>query len=498
MLEKISVKIAIFNYISKSIIAVADAVAFIILTKELIISDYGIYTFSMGILSFFAFFIPLGIPSAFLRFIPEYIEINKKNIALFMVRQSLYIITILGFFLIVISIFITDKISLILNNDSLINLFSLLVFIGVLNTLIRIGEAILNALFLQIYRGICEVITSILQLFLFVIVLYYGFGVKFLIITIAFVSAFQILLYFTKIHIYFSDIKTKEKASKEEIKSFYYFSAKEYLFRISSFFGDMSFDIFLISYLLGSQSVGFWGFASSIAFFLLNWSPGMVVQSVVYPLFLRQYSRYNKSEATNNLFQFYNKFIAFFIFPIILCVWVLIDKFIIIIYQDKYIPAIFPLKILAISVMLQAFIKPLKNVFDVLKRNEIPLYINILIIYRIFASLILIKHYGITGAAYAYGSFILLIYFIQLFFIKRIIKVIYPIKSFLKILINSLAMAIVVIALKSYIENSLSWLIATILVGILVYLILSYTNKPFNGKERNLINEGLGIVAWRF
>ena len=99
-IKKISAKSAIFNYIGKTMTTAVDAATFILLTKQLVMSDYGVYSFLIAILTFFAFFASLGIPSALLRFIPEYIEKDKKETAIYIIKRSLGIIAIFGFFLI--------------------------------------------------------------------------------------------------------------------------------------------------------------------------------------------------------------------------------------------------------------------------------------------------------------------------------------------------------------------------------------------------------------
>jgi len=497
-IKQITAKSAIFNYLGKTLTTVVDAAAFILITKKLMIDDYGVYSFSLAVLSFFAFFISFGIPTSFLRFIPEYIEKNKRDTALSIIKLGLRIITISGFFLIISSFFIADKISFIFKGMPLKELFPLLVFIGIWSIIIKAEEEILNALFLQVFRNICEVLAGLLKLFLFIIILRYRWGINGLLIAIAAVAVFQSLFYFKKIYAYFSGIKSQEKLSKPELRRFSIYSLKEYLYIASAFFWDMSFDIYIIAYLLGPVSTGFFSFASSISFFLLHWSPGVVLQPIVSPLFVRQYSKYNDPAALNNLFQFYNKFKAFFAFPIIFGTWSLVDKFIMIVYHNKYDPAISTLKILVLSVMILAFTIPIRNIFDIFEKNEFSLYSNIVIIYRICASIILIKYFGIIGAAYSYGSSMLLFFLIQLFLVRRIIKITYPIRSFLKILANSLVMVLFLMVLKRFIGDSLFWLIATVMAGILVYLFLSYINKPFKKEERSLINEGLRFQAWHF
>ncbi|MBI5145289.1 MAG: polysaccharide biosynthesis C-terminal domain-containing protein [Candidatus Omnitrophica bacterium] len=497
-IKKISMKSAIANYLGKLITTIVDASTFILITKKLILNDYGIYSFLMAILTFFAFFASLGIPQTLLRFIPEYIERDKKGTAVYIIKLSLYAITTLGILLIISSFFVANKIAFIFKIDALVRLLPVLVFIGILSIIIKAEEEILNALFMQVFRNSCQALLSLLKLSLFIAVLQYRLGIDWLVMAIAIVGILHSLLYFKKIYTYFLTKEAQGEPSKAELRRFSIFSVKEYLYIASAFFWEMSFDIYVIAYLLGSVGAGLFNFASSIAFFVLYWSPGVVLQSIISPLFIKQHLKYNDPDVLNNLFQLYNKFKAFFVFPIILSIWALIDKFVLIVYQNKFEPSIFTLKILVLAVVLQTFTIPIKVIFNVFEKNEYALYSNVVIIYRICASIILIKQMGIIGAAYAYGSSTLLIFLLYFFFAKRLIKISYPLRSFLKILFNSLMMMLFLVLCKRFIGDNLVLLLVVVILGILVYLLLSYINKPFKKQERSLINEGLRIPLWNF
>jgi len=497
-IKQVSAKSAVFNYIGKTVGTIVDAAVFILLTKKLMIEDYGVYSFGLAILSFFGFFLSFGIPTTLVRFIPEYIQKQERGIAFQIIKLSLRIVIIFGVFAIVSSFFIGGKVSVIFNTKPLSALFPLLVFVGISGIVLRIEEEILNALFMQAFRNIFQICADSLKLFLFILALNYGLGINSLFLAVSLVTIIQLVFYSVRIFNYFPVVKSEKKLPKKELRRFFTFSAKEYLFTITAFFWDMSFDIYVITYLLGSAMTGLFNFAVSMSFFVLHWSPGVILQPVISPLSVRQYAKAKDPATLNKIFQFYNKLKAFFAFPVILGSWSLVDKLVMVVYDNKFGPAVPALKILIISVMIIAFTIPIRNIFDVLEKNEFALYSNIVIIYRICASLFLIKYFGITGAAYAYGTSMLFIFLIQIAFLRRTIKVAYPMKSFLKILLNSSVMALFLIALKPLIGNSLFLLVTIAISGVLIYLLLSCMNKPFKKEERNIINEGLGFAVWHF
>ena len=285
---QISIRSGVSNYVGKTIMTVVDAAIFFLVTKKLLINDYGVYSFLIAVLSFFAFFGSLGIPYALLRFIPEYMSNGKKDIAASIIRLSLFAITVFGLLLIGISFLAAGRLSAIFDIEPLKRWLPLLIVIGVSYIIIRAEDEILNSLFLQVFRNVFQVLASLLKLVLFIIVLQYGLGVSWLLMAIAAVSILQMLVYFLKINKCFPEIYLRAPAPKEELRRFSIFSAKEYSYVVTAFFWDMSLDIYIIAYLLGSVSAGIFNFASSISFFLLHWSPGIVLQSVMSPLFVRE------------------------------------------------------------------------------------------------------------------------------------------------------------------------------------------------------------------
>lgn len=490
-IRQISMNSAISNYIGKAIMAAIDAALFILVTKKLAVNDYGVYSFLIAILTFFAFFASLGIPYALLRFIPEYMENGKRNMAAGVIRLSFYILAGFGCLLLICSFFAADRISFIFKVEPLRKLFPLVVTIGTLYIIARSGEEILNALFMQVYRNACQAAAALLKLAAFIAILYRGFGIGWLLVSVAIITALQVLAYFVKIYAYLPETRSPGLMARPELRRFYIFSSKEYLYVVTAFFWDISLDIYIITYLLGSANIGFFNFAASIGLFLFHWSPGIVLQSVISPLFVKEHAKRSDADSLEKLFQFYNKCKAFFAFPVIFGVWLLIGRFEHVFYQDKFAPAVPVLNILIISVMLQAFTIPIRNIFNIFEKNEFSLYSNIVVVYRVCASFIFITRYGIIGAAYAYGSSMALYLFIHLFFLRRLVKIRYPLKSFLKILVNSLVMALSLEILKCFTGNTLGWLVALAASAALVYFAASYINKPFIKEERGLIIETL-------
>jgi len=374
--------------------------------------------------------------------------------------------------------------------------FPVLIAIGIVAAQVSILENISCALFLQRYNAIYDSISAIAQFLLIVTFLMLGYSLYGVICAIGIANILLFLFYFNRIS---KTIFNKPSANKTDFNfsRFLKFSFKEFAFRAMGFFWDTSIDIYIITYILGASSAGLFGFASSVCLFLVNWLPGIALQNLIRPLFAKIYARDKSDEKINRVFGLYNKFKAFFVFPVIVGMWLLIDKIILIIFKSKFLPVVDTFRVLLFFVMLQSFLRPINNVFAIIERNEVPVYSNVVIFYKLIASFLLIKYFGIVGAAWSFGSSIVLMFLIQYICLKRIVNVKIPYKSFFKIVLNSFVMGITIFLLRSKINNVASLIMAS-LTGFIVYIAVSCLNKSFEPDERSLLNSVIGIKIWNF
>lgn len=494
--NKTILKSSLYIYLSKVIVTVFSSLIFIFIARKLSIGDYGLYSLFSSSLILFSVLLPLGFPTSILRFIPELIETNDLYSASHLIKRCLLLILGWGIVFLLLSFASGGLVGKILNNYSLRLYLPLWTVIGIIGAQVAVLESVSNSLFLQFYNTIYESIANIIQFFLIILFFKYGYGIYGIMLAIGIANLILFLLYFNKISkVLFN--KALLSQIKVEFKRFLKFSSKEFFMKATAFFWDVAIDIYIITYMLGPGSAGLFGFAAFSCFFLTNWMPGMALQNLIRPLLVKVYTANKSSKQLDYFLKFYYKFKAFFIFPVVILMWLLIDKIILIVFQEKFLQAVTAFRILLFFAMLQSFMRPLNNIFAVLERNEIPLFTNSVILYRIPASLLLIKYFGIQGAAWAFGSSILIMFLIQFFWLKKIININFPYISLLKIIFNSLIMGAVIFFLRNKITN-LFYLILAIVLGAISYIIISLLNKSFKENERSLINGIIGIKIWHF
>ncbi|MEW6008512.1 MAG: polysaccharide biosynthesis C-terminal domain-containing protein [Candidatus Omnitrophota bacterium] len=487
---------SLYIYLGKVFATIFSSLTFIYISRKLPLADYGLYSLFSAILIFLSFLLPLGFPTTMLRFIPKLVEEKNISVALYLIKKSIWIVLSSGSLFLILSFILRESLGKIFNNYELKFYLPLLMVIGGESALAAVFKGISNALFLQKKITVNETVTVVAQLLL--VLLFFNLGYYLYGILIAMVIANVLLLIFYFNHLSkFMFNKFLPIADRIISKRFFRFSLKECLFMTTGYFWDITVDIFLITYILGSDYAALFGFAAFISLFLKNWMPGLALQNLIRPLFAKSYSRNKSKEDLIYLFRFYSKLNAFCIFPVIIGMWILIGKIIVFVFGDKFLPAVDTFRILLFFAMLQSFIRPINNLFAILERNEIPIYANMLIFYRLFISLFLIKFFGIQGAAWAFGSAVLLSFLLQYSWLKKIINVNFPYIVFCKIALNSFIMGAVVYFLRDKITN-LACLILGIITGVIIYLGISYLNKIFKSNERLLINEIIGVKIFCF
>lgn len=115
----------------------------------------------------------------------------------------------------------------------------------------------------------------------------------------------------------------------------------------------------------------------------------------------------------------------------------------------------------------------------VLARTDISNYSNLLAIFKLLLLFPFIKIYGINGAALAYGISLWGIVAFNLKMMRSFFNPVYPREAILKISINGLISGLGLYLLKSSISGIAS-LLFVLLIGVIIYILVSLRNKPFN------------------
>lgn len=373
-----------------------------------------------------------------------------------------------------------------------------LVIFGSLRVFSQVFGNILNSFFFQGYRNICEIISSFFKLILFYVTIKSDYGVWGLIVSYGLTDILLIFLYLVKLYIpLYSHPDLQPATENIPFYKFFRFGLNEYLYKLFWFFTDNRIDIYIVTYFLGITAAGIFSFSINIANLMIEWSPGSIMRSVVSPLYVRQYTKNKKISELEYLFQLHNKFLIFLTFPIFLYTCILAEKLIIYIFNPEYTSSLPTLLIFLFFMFSINILIPIRNILTVLERTDINNYSNLFAIIKFLLFIFFIKFYGINGAALAYGISLWIIVAFNLVMMRSFFKPVYPWKSILKISINGLIAGISLYLLKDNITG-ITTLLIVILTGIIIYVVMSLYNKPFNDYDRELLNKGFEIPLWHF
>lgn len=221
----------------------------------------------------------------------------------------------------------------------------------------------------------------------------------------------------------------------------------------------------LVGKILGLEALGFLDWAQ-------KWSqmPLRVVldsvTKVTFPAFSRMQSNklHLASSTTRSIF-----FITFLAFPSIVGLVLLSPIIVNVIPQyQKWTPALIPLALMGVNAMFASFTTQLTNLMSAIGRIKFTFYLMIMwtILTVVFVPL-LSTRFGINGAALGYalvGSSSLVALYVAKKFVNFSVS-----DSILKPLYGAIAMAVVLMALRSILPANLFTLSILIIVGMLVY-----------------------------
>jgi len=243
-------------------------------------------------------------------------------------------------------------------------------------------------------------------------------------------------------------------------------------------------DTILLSYLAGDKAVGLYSAALKLinAFLLLIAGS---LSSALYPA-LSYYFIRSKEEMVK-LFSQAVLYLMIIVIPLVLGLLILSKQIILFIYGPEYAPAILILIILSLSIpfmFLDFIFVSLFNACEKQKKNTLIHGLGTIIF--IVLNLILIPILGYYGSALAVFFGFIIIFCLEIFYTRKIIKIDknHLFKKIGLIFFSSLIMALIIFLIKEKIH-----LIFSCLIGILVYFVAVYSFNLVKKKDLDFIKE---------
>jgi len=465
--------------------------------RHISISDYGVYNILIAVMGYVGLLSALGLLNIFQRYIPDFFHQKEYSHVKVLVRNGCFYRLILSLLIIGLLILFSGQTGKLFKIDGYIDYFKLFA-LGIVFFLEAelIGLA-LTSLFLHKYF----VLSHIVYIWSRAAILYFslrnGGNLNTLLLceVIAYCLLFVIqgYLYITR----FEKRYPSDSHSAFPLKRLMRYGTFSYFNEMGEQILDVSTDFFVISSFLGSQSVGLYAFANQVMRLLSKWMPHMMIMDVITPTFFTRYSQKQNPSELVLMFHLLFKFISFFFIPMFFGIVVLGDKLIIHFFDVKYLDALHVLYIVAFFTLLSAFDSPLGLVVQSVEKVEIHFIGKIFSVYNLIGDLLVVKPYGIVGVALVTGSAILFKNILTYFYIRRHVSFSIQIKPMLKITFNSVVMGLAIYFLRSIVVDVISFLI-TVLLGGIVYFLLSAINRSFDPKERDIINKIIGKPLFMF
>lgn len=350
--------------------------------------------------------------------------------------------------------------------DGVIKLIGVNVLVSALSIIHRTKLMIKSDFFLL---AKCSFISAIVSALLAILLAYYNFGIWALVAQLLISSFLNTILL-----IYYVKWWPKLIFSIASFKRLFGFGSKILLSNIIETIYRNLYTI-IIGKGYSTSDVGFFNRAYQLAYFpstnLMN-----VVSRAIYPIQCRlQYD-----DNSNQLFFLrYLQIACFLIFPFMIILAVLAEPIITLLLTDKWLPSANLLAILCFSNMWYP-IEIINN--DVLNSNgRSDCFLKQNILKKVIAIIILFITYplGIIYLCLGLVLYNIIAIFISMYFTAKVINVemCVQVTIILKIFLNAFIMGCIVLLLSNRIENSLVNILLSTIVGLILYIFISYIFK---------------------
>lgn len=430
----------------------------------------------------------IGIPATLVKYVSEFKD--KKSKVNKLVSCGVINSLILGLILTAIIFVISDTLESIFNIS---NLSVLLRIVALIFPFLLINNALMNVLNglrkMRLY-AVAEIFRrgSIL-IFTFIFV-FLGFGVKGavwgLVIPAAITTA--LLLLISKDYLYLSLSKFVETS-----KTLFSFGSKVFAANILGTINTRA-DMLFIGFFLLDKDVGIYAVAVMFVHFIMIIP--QAVQRITYPAISELWAK-NSHKAIENMVNKTMKFTFIFLMPIGILLFFFSKDIIQLIYfnrpHDEFLPAITPLNILIIGVIIRGPLVSVGAALSSIGKPEYTLYVVILItITNICLNILLIPLYGINGAAVATSISFVLGAIVGIYYREKLLKIKIQLNYFVIVGLISIGVYFLMITLDAILEGIIFQIFIGI-IGMTIFIGATIITKTLTKDDWKLLKRILNL-----
>jgi O-antigen/teichoic acid export membrane protein len=271
------------------------------------------------------------------------------------------------------------------------------------------------------------------------------------------------------------------------------FSVTSYVGLFLTSFRDLSVDNLLLSYFLDAESVAIYALAGSLVLLVSRLNPASILRTVVTVLMV---SRLTASRDTNSLCGLHlsvNKLVIFITLPLYVLLITLGDEIIRYVFSPQYLAGYSVLVILSGCFFVGGFEYTYLPLIYALEKLRMLLVGGLLGLVNVLLAVAMIPRWGMTGAAIATGGIAILAVGVNWWYFRLQLRMPlrFPWRVMFKCAVNLLPALLLAIMSRPFIAGPVSLaLVIAACAGI--YLAMSYANKVFEQRERDMFNQAIG------
>ena len=475
--------------IERTVGATLSFLTTIFIIRSLSVEAFGIYNVLLSIMLYVGLLSSLGLPTLFQRFIPEFFHKNETGKLNALIRKGLLLRLLAGVFLIAVLLAFSEPLGRLFRIGEVLEYLGIFALAILFYLETQLQGMFLISVFRHKWYAIAQVGYVVLRAFVLFLLLRLGFGLKGLLVGETLAYAFLFVVQ----HVYYRRFLAAHPSNSDTklpFKRLLRFGGYTFFNEAGAQVLSASTDVFVITAFLGPAAVGAYAFATRVMLLASHVLPQFVFMNVIRPAFFTTHARDDDPSRINARFNLLVKIIAFFSVPLVFAIFVLGEKMILCVFDPKYLSSLKVLWVVAAFTVFNFFSEPIGLVLQSAERVEILFYSKIFAVYNLATSLLWVKPYGIMGVAVSTGSAILFKNIFCYLFARKCVPLRLDFRGVGIIVLNSLVMAGALRLVRPW-AGSLGAFILVCLIGLGVYVAMSFLNKAFSKPERDFVNRVL-------
>ena len=449
------------TFIASMISMLFGFVITVLLGRYLGAGDLGLYRIVYTIYGIAMLFAAIGIPVAIIKYVAEYKEDRNKTNSIVSAGVITSLLLGIGF-----------SVLFYLSSGIFEEIFKMPGLAGLLKILSPVFPfALVGGVLLGMLNGLREmkkygtamIIQSILMMVVSILLIYFGFGVAGVVIGVVLASVGWCLYLLMITREYF---EITFEGYVDNTKKMLLFGAQIFGTNAINMINYQA-DIIMIGYFLTVTDVGYYAVAVGLSKFF--WIIPQAIQSITYPATSEYWSK-NNHLALQVMIDKSMKYTACVLVPIGLGVGFFANDIISLMFGDGFVQAVLPLHILIVGTVVFGLIKSIGTSVTGMGRPDIALkLVCISAATNIVLNILLIPTYGITGAAAATATSLIIGSLLGIFVTVKMSNVKIDLKWYAKISV----MALLTILIFMYFKHVNNYLLGMTLVCVFVLVIVT-------------------------